>query len=451
MRLYFDDMQNTLINTGREDADRSRLFIFVFFIVLLATKPFVDLTWNFRLFVVGGVAINFLVIVGLCVFIITGYLYFFQNDNKRIFNRRIIWLFLGLNLFTSCIAVFFYNRPITDVMDGLTKLFAAYFIYFIGHQFMENDKDRLRIIGTIWITTMLINVLSVMQYSTGTFDIDITQGVERFTGVYNDPGTPSYNAIISLVFGVLYIEILRKQKRAVPLIVHIAFALTVLVTAFTLKITVTKSALLMLIVFVAMWFGLYKRKTYIVIPLLFIGVFYIYTTSEAIQARIAPELEFLAEGGRSMEEARHIGEGRIAVWERLLIYYSQDCDPFQKLFGTSRSFGAHNQYVAYLMQVGLAGLTVFLIILFRFYRQLNYLYRKYKQPEIYMNMVLLTLFAVVGLAGHPFYYTTLLWYLMILLSLINVDLPELRNHINPDCRWQNGRTLHHINRSSKKI
>ena len=419
MRLCFDDMQNTLISTGREGVDRSGSYTSVFFIVLFATKPLVDLMWNFRLFAVGGVALNLLAIVGFCVFITAGYLYFFQYDERRIFNKRLIWSFLGLNLFTSCISVFFYDLPIMYAMDFLIKLFAAYFIYFIGHRCMENNKGKLRIIGTIWITTALITVLSIIRYFQGGYDIDVSQGVERFAGLYNDPGTPSYIAVISLVYGTLYIEILRKQEQPVPLIVRIAFVLMLLVVVFTLKITLTKSALLMFIVFLAMWFVLYKRKTYIIVPLIILGTFYIYTKSEAIQARLAPELEFLTADKLSMEQARHIGEGRIALWERLLIYYSQDYDLFQKLFGSSRSFGAHNQYIDYLMQIGLVGLTVFLVILLRFYRQLILLYREYCQPDIYMAMVLLTLFVIAGLTGHPFGYTTLLWYLMIMLSLIN--------------------------------
>lgn len=416
MRLCSYDMQDTLINTEPQNGGRSRVFI----VVLFAIKPFIDLTWNIPLFSIGGVVLNPLRITGFCVFIIAGSLYFFQNDNKRIFNERIIWLFLGLNLFTSIVAIFFYNRPVVNVMNTLLRLFDAYFIYFIGHRYIENDRDKLRIISIIWITTLIVSILSIIQYSMGTFDIDISQGVERFAGLYNDPGTPSYNAIISLVFGVLYIEILRKQKRPVPLIVHIAFALTVLVAAFMLKITITKSAVLMLVVFLMMWIGLYKRKSYIIIPLIIIGGYYIYTTSEPVQKRMTAEIEFVKEGTFSIEYARSMGSGRVGKWEEVLTYYSQDFDPFQKLFGNARSFGAHNQYIVYLMRAGLVGLTVFLIILLRFYWQLIYLYRKYKQPDIYMTIVLLTVIAVCGLTQHSFDYTTLLWYLMILLSLINV-------------------------------
>ncbi|GAH41866.1 unnamed protein product [marine sediment metagenome] len=254
----------------------------------------------------------------------------------------------------------------------------------------------------------------------GTFAIDTSQGVERFAGLYNDSLTPSYNAVISLIFGTLYIEILRKQKLMVPVIARIAFVLTLFVTVFILKITITKSGVLMFVVFLMMWIGLYKRKSYVIIPLIIIGGYYIYTISEPVQKRMTAEIEFVKEGTFSMEYARSMGSGRVGTWERVLTYYSQDFDLFQKLFGNARSFGAHNQYIVYLMRAGLVGLTVFLTILLRFYWQLIYLYRKYKQPDIYMTIVLLTIIAVCGLTQHSFDYTTLLWYLMIMLSLINV-------------------------------
>jgi len=391
-----------------------------FIVVMLATKPFIDLTWNHPFFSFGGFSASALHVVGFCVLVVAGYLYFIRNDGRTIFNERVIWLFLLINLSTGFVAVFFDGRPIFAFLEIIVKLFDSYLIYFIGHRFLQDDKAKLRIIGLIWISTLMVGVLSLIQYRTGTFEIDYSQGVQRFAGFYSDPGTPSYNAIISLVFGALYIEILRKRQQLIPSIVHAAFALTVLVSAYMLKITVTKSALLMLIVFLIMWYGSYKRMAYLVIPLIIIGGVYIYSTSEAIQSRLAPEVEFLAEGEHSMEQARSMGTGRVAYWEAVLVQYIEDYDLFQKLIGNSRTFGAHNQYLAYLMQVGLVGLAVFLIMLLRFYRQLILLFREFRQPEIYMALVLLTLFAVYGLTGHPFEYTTLLWYLMILLSFINV-------------------------------
>lgn len=409
-------MRNTLINTGLKNRGRSRAFI----VVLFAIKPFIDLTWNIPLFSLGGHAVNPLSITGFCVFIIVGFLYFSQNDNKRIFNERVIWLFIGLNLFTSIIAILFYNHPVMYAMDFLLRIFDAYFIYFIGHRFIENDRDKLRIISIIWITTLLVGILSCIVYSKGAFETGSSQGVERFTGIYNDAGTPAYNAIMSIIFGTLYLELCKRQRQLIPVIAKIAFILTLLVLAFILKITLTKSAVLMLVVFLIMWTGLYKRKSYVILPLIIISGYYIYTTSEDVQKRMAAEVEFLSEGTFSMELARPMGTGRVAHWERVLTYYSQDFGLFQKLFGSSRNFGAHNQYIAYLMQSGLVGLAVFVIILLRFYRQLIYLHKRYKQSEIYMALTLLSIVSVTGMFGHPFRMTTLIWYLMILLSMINV-------------------------------
>lgn len=406
----------SLINTEPNNRYRSRAFI----VVLLAIKPFIDLTWNIRLFSIGGAAFNLLYITGFCVFIISGYLYFFQNDNKRIFNKRVIWLFLGLNLFTSIVAISFYNRPVLRVVSFLLRHFDAYFIYFIGHKYIENDRDKQRIIGIIWITTFLTSILSTIQYFMGVYAIDITQNVQRFAGFYNDPGTPSYNAVMAIVFGSLYLEICNRQRQLFPVITKIAFILTLLVSSFMLIITITRSAVLMLVVFSVMWVGLYKRKYYLIVPAIIISGYYIYTTSEDVQARMSAEIEFLTADSFSIELARPMGTGRVAVWERLLIYYSQNFDLFQKLFGNTGTFGAHNQYLAYLMQMGIVGLTVFLIMLFRFHMKLIHLYKRYKQPEIYIALTVLCIFSVTALFGHPFLWTTLLWYLMILLSTINL-------------------------------
>ena len=106
---------------------------------------------------------------------------------------------------------------------------------------------------------------------------------------------------------------------------------------------------------------------------------------------------------------------------QLLSFYADEYNAFQKLFGTGRSFGAHNQYIAFLLQLGLLGLTLFLVIMARFYSRSWYLYRRYRHPALYMAMVVLTTFMVASMAGAPFYYTTFLWYLMILLSMVNVS------------------------------
>ena len=97
-------------------------------------------------------------------------------------------------------------------------------------------------------------------------------------------------------------------------------------------------------------------------------------------------------------------------------------DNFQKFFGSSNTYNAHNQFLAYLMFGGAVILLLFIYIIFRFYKVLYKIYKHTRSIEIYMGIVLLSCFMALSISGHPFLWTTILWYLMILLGLINVPL-----------------------------
>jgi O-antigen ligase len=73
-----------------------------------------------------------------------------------------------------------------------------------------------------------------------------------------------------------------------------------------------------------------------------------------------------------------------------------------------------------LLEVGFVGLAVFGGMLASF---LYALYRNHigeRRPENFMAVTLLVMFMTLGITGHPFGFTTQYWYLLILLSLLNV-------------------------------
>ena len=395
-----------------------------FMLLLLAVKPFIDLSWSVELFKLGGTVINPLRITGILVFCFAIYLYFVRPTRRRLFNEGAIWLFLILNILTCVIAVLSTNKGVLSSLDNVIRVIDAYLLYLIFHRFIQTEMDIRRIVQTIWISTLLVSIGSIVSYFTGSYEVDVSQQVERFAGLYNDPGTPAYTAVISMMFGSLYLRLLKSQGRRTPLSVTVALVVTMLVAIFLMRITITKSAIVSMFVFVMMWWGVSKKKLIVVIPLVIIVSYYAYTMEEEIRVRTASEVGFVMEGLSSGEftvnAARPIGSGRVYHWEQVLSYYYRRYNTFEKLMGTFQTFSAHNQYIAYLMQLGIIGLTVFIAILARFYGKLISLYRIYRKPELYMAIIVLTVFIVYGMTGHPFYYTTLLWYLMILLSFINV-------------------------------
>ncbi|MFC2141356.1 O-antigen ligase family protein [Acidobacteriota bacterium] len=401
--------------------------------LLFALKPFIDMTWNASLFSVGEMKLSALHIVGFYVFFITAYLYFFQQQEFDQFNRNIIWIFLAINLFTSLYTILFFKSTLVHHIDGFLRIFDAYMIYFVFSRYMHAENKKLSIIRIIWISTTLVTTFSLIVYLTGNYHITMEQNVVRFAGVYNDPGMPSYTAVISLIFGTLYLELL-KRKKIRPLIYKMIYLYTSTITAIILVITITKSAILMFAIFIIMWFGFYKKKLILIIPLVILGSILIYSSSQTLQTRMKAETDFFSGGEFTIEAARPLGTGRVAFWERVLTHYANNFNLFQKLFGSSANYGAHNQYIAYLMQVGILGLFVFLIIVVRFFLKLVFLFRKYKKPDIFAALMVLVIFLAVGVIGHTFSYTTLLWDLMILLSLVNVghktDLHSVVVHNN---------------------
>lgn len=391
-----------------------------FIILLFVIKPFIDITMNARWFSVLGRQFNSLELVGVLVFFVLGYKYITCRDQGPIFNERIILIFLALLAFTTFINFALSERNIISVIDVILKIFAAYFMYFILHHLLKDEKKRLQLYKIVWFTTFFVSLLNLIAYFTGRFGVSVTGDVSRFDGLYNDSGSPAYVALFSFAFGTLYIESIKKNNERVSFVKKIVYGLTLLNLIFMLRVTITKSAILMTIVFLIIWWGIYKKKAIIVIPLiLIIGVFS-YTNIEDVQKRISPEIEFISSEKFSVENALSLGTGRVSRWKRLLEFYGREFTIFQQVFGYANNFGAHNQYIAYLMQVGLLGLTIFLFIIYKFYKRLFYLYQRHKKPELFMAITLLTVLCVYGLTGHPFEYTTQLWYLMILLSLVNV-------------------------------
>jgi O-antigen ligase len=84
-----------------------------------------------------------------------------------------------------------------------------------------------------------------------------------------------------------------------------------------------------------------------------------------------------------------------------------------------RNYVAHNQYLAYLLKSGLMGLAALLSILFFWLNDSVSKYKRYRKPELFFAFALLASLMALGVSGHPFDYTTMYWYVVIMVSVIN--------------------------------
>ena len=219
-----------------------------------------------------------------------------------------------------------------------------------------------------------------------------------------------------MLFCNLYFKLSKGRHLRIYNILRIA---TYAITGIIIVITLTKSALLMLFVYIILWYGIFEKRTMLVLPALILSVYISFSLSQDLNTRFETEIDYIDSGGDA-DVAKSMGTGRINRWETLIHMYFEELDIGHQLIGTSRNWMAHNQYLAYLLQVGAIGLIVFLAIIIRFIVRLSTIYHRTGNPSIFAALTLLLMYATYAFTGHPFDYTTLLWYLMILLSMVNV-------------------------------
>ena len=145
-----------------------------------------------------------------------------------------------------------------------------------------------------------------------------------------------------------------------------------------------------------------------------------------MQERFTNEIVVFVDGDYSQHAIRSLGTGRMTTWINTLNFYSEQ-SIFHQLIGMGRDFGAHNQYIAYLMLFGFLGLSNFLlIIVILFFRSL-YRYQSMPFPEHVGAFALLIVFLANSFIGHPFLWSTALWHLMILLSVVILPIEKVQN------------------------
>ena len=246
-------------------------------------------------------------------------------------------------------------------------------------------------------------------------------GVERFAGIYNDAGGPSYNAVMSLIFVSYFVYLEKKSRNRLSFQKTLLFLLTLIVSGFLLVVTITKSALVMLLIFIVFWWlWVRKSKWMLLFSLLLLLVVPQTEFGGKLEKRFENETRVFVEGDYSDRALSSLATGRYGTWVMILKTYEADYSLKEKLFGRGKHYGAHNQYLAELMRTGAIGLMLFLFVIFKLLVTQYSKYRRTGMKEYLMGFVFLIVFIAQGTVGHPFYYTTHFWYLMILMSIVNV-------------------------------
>ncbi len=393
----------------------------LFFLILFAAKPFIDLTVRIKIINFSGESLTFLSLTGVMTFVAVVLLNLLKKSKERIAGKGVVILFILIQFFVSVFSIMGDRRGLINALEVFIRISTPYFFYFIFHRFLDDEIFKYKFIKTIWLSNFFTSLISIFVYFGGRGYIDISQGVNRFAGYHGDAATLSLSVFTAFSFAILFREMYSSKM---TIFYIFCFWLTIVSYIFLTWITLTKATLLISVTFIILWFGFYKRKKKLVFFLLLIMLPLLFST-EVVQKRFRKEIsifEDFSEKDLSISDLRGMGSGRFGRWVDGISIYLSEYDELEQLFGTNLFFKIHNQYIATLLQVGLLGLIVFLLTLWKFYRALLRKHFFYRNPFNFMGIVFLTSLVLYGVGYISFSFTTIMWITMILVSNVNMKV-----------------------------
>ncbi len=417
--------------------ERARSGAWTLLLTILAIKPLIDLTWDIEILNFGDFPLNGPRLTGVLVFLLAVY-EASKPKGRRCMAQFWILTFIACQL-TACTMGFGRGDVrLSYFASTLLRTGSAYAIYFAFSRYWVERRQVRTLSDIIWISNLVCIFICILAWWLGVYNTNLTSGVSRLAGLHHDAGGLSYSAIICVAFCLLSIELRRFEGVSRSGLIQTLVAATLLANVVVLYLCMCKTAFVMAAVLVIMWWGIYQRHHFLVLLAIPTISYCMFVESEDFRTRLAPEMKVFVEGDYSENALNSLGTGRFGLWERCLRKYAR-FPIVQKYFGHGYGFGAHNQYILYLLEVGFVGLTVFCGMLASF---LHALYRNHiaeRRPENFMAVTLLVLFMTLGITGHPFGFTTHYWYLLILLSLLNAptnatarDYPGGASHVQAD-------------------
>lgn len=393
-----------------------------FFVALFMLKPFIDQTVHFKIISFGGTDITFLSLWGVLVFIVVATIYFLKilNLKKRIYAQGLIWLMLLIHIMSALIASNKGKVGFINAFEMLIRISGPYLFYFVFILYYTDKQFIYSLFKAIWLGNLYAMLFSIAVHVLGIGYADISQGVIRFSGFYGDSATLSLTAFSAIAFAILYKEVngSRLSKK-----MQYQFYLTLLAFAYIFWLTLTKATILITIALFFLWYGYYKKRKVIIFPIIILGIFFFFRESQSVRARFFTEINFMQTVGKEkidINSMRGMGSGRVGRWVDTLKIYENDYSFFEKLFGTYLFYKSHSQYLGFLMQIGLIGLIVFIAVVLLLLRGMLVVFKKSRDPIIFMGIILFICILLYGIGYQSFTYTGFLWLTFILISPINI-------------------------------
>lgn len=392
------------------------------FVILVLIRPVVD---NFYYLKNISPFLSPLYIVG----ILTPVLAVWAVINYRKKDRSIIdILFVAWSMVVFLSLLFmFINDPLSvTFLEYFLKLSMPIYLFFFLRLLIRSARDLDGVLQTFLYSSLFVVAIFLFELFVNPVKVLKTRDLERIQGYYGD--VMNYAIYLSQGFLIVcYFYFRRKNTLSQAVRVRMLAIVFVLCMATLFKISHTASYIVFVsLLFLFLLFNIKTNRTvgFALIIVLMLGAFFF--GGDIIEQKVAPLVKTdiaVYEGKKQSERLLH---GRVGRWKDMLTQYSEfpvtaQCFGMPLTLTDSYaevSTGAHNDFIRILFFSGLAGLIIYLAIIFKLFARLKYL----DTPHHFLALGALAILILYSISTCPTLYAPMLYILLSVFCYLS--LPE---------------------------
>lgn len=366
--------------------------------------------------------INFNAVLHVCV-IVFGIIIFLKNKEyliKKIKETKFIKLFIAFIILSTLSLI--YSVSPKNSIDDLVRLYSYFFLFISTLAIAQNKKEAQKMLTLLVLGAIVPILVGFWQLINGIGWYDSSIRSYRIFGTMIHPATFSFFLLVTLPISYALAK-LEKNK-----IIKTLYLSLSLVFVFLIFATMTRSAWIAFL-FMALVYAITKNKKAIVWLLL--GFMAVYVFIPAVNQRVndifdpkynssfKTRLNILTTTLPAFENHPLIGSG-FGTFEVVNLKYNDEARFYESLL-------AHNDYLKTLIEQGLIGLVLYLILLFSTLKYFYNLQKNTNSEEIKIHsysLFILWLGAMVIAGGDNLMRTVpveyIIWsYTAIVISMNN--------------------------------
>ena len=432
------------------------MFAVLWFFILFISKPYIVLnylmlTWGaFHIFLneqviftFQAISLNFNKILGVTMLLGLG-LYLsvemLKNPVTLIFVDKIQTIYFALSVYAG-ISVIYSPFRVQALVEWL-KIFSGT-VLFLGIPVIYEDERKQKIfIKFLLFAGIIAAILTIFSYFLSRYGVIGTpllkkflvfsSGVARAKGTLGGAGATGAFLLVELAILLLFNDIFAEKKGLIYFGVGV-----IIIAIFT---TLTRASILGLFMFFILYsYGKMKIHREItrflksIIGIVIVVALSLTLIGESALRNRLEDVPFI--GKYTSLKSPQIGQGRISQWTTLINAYLKDFNLIEKIFGkglyathvkyhgpyaeVTSIFGSHNDFIYLLVNLGIVGLMLYLIFLYKCLRlSQNLCNSENKRKKLIGNIIKVSVLTysltqsmfldTINTTGHRWFFLSLL-------------------------------------------